>query len=96
MGLEGLPITDGEVVDFDAVRAVMLSVGDLGALVVVWVVTVFLAALAIWARAVVLGGLALIAFAIATWWTWGKCRSHAAAVRQMRRADARDRAEGQS
>jgi hypothetical protein len=52
--------------------------------------------LAIWAGAVILGGLALVAFAVATWRSSGKWRSHAAAVRQMRWADARDRDEGPS
>jgi hypothetical protein len=74
----------------------MTSVSDLGVPVIVWIVTVGLAVLAIWAGAVILGGLALVAFAVATWRTSGKWRSHAAAVRQMRWADARDRDEGPS
>ena len=90
LGLEGLPVTDGDVWAFDAVRGAMRG-GDRGGLILAWVVGVALAALAIWGRSVGLGFVSAVALALTLWWTATKWRSWIAAQRQMRRIAADER-----
>jgi hypothetical protein len=90
MGLEGLPVTSGDVYGFGEIRLFMRNSGDGGALACVWVALIALIVVAIWGSSLGLGALSVLLFAVAMWWTISKWRSWSAARRQMRRARARD------
>ena len=83
MGLEGLPVNDGEVYGFDIVRDITRNASDLTGLVILWAVAFGVAALALWGRSLGLGIFAAVAALAAGWWTVGKWRSWRDAHRQM-------------
>lgn len=85
-GLEGLPVSEGEVWAFDAARRMSGGGGgDLGGLVLLWVLALGSLALGVWGGSITLVVCGAVASAIATWWTVTKTRSHLAARRQSRR-----------
>jgi Flp pilus assembly protein TadB len=83
-GLEGLPITDSEVWEFDSLRGIT-SESDFRALVASWVTLVIVVALAFWVGSLDLLLMAILAGLILIWWSAIKLRSWRAAGRLMRR-----------
>jgi hypothetical protein len=84
MGLEGLPTNSYEVYGFDLARDAQRG-GDRVGLVLGWVLTVPLAALAVTERAPILLTAAAVAIALMGWWSAVRLRSSVSARRMMRR-----------
>jgi hypothetical protein len=83
MGLEGLPVTDGDVWTFDLLRRGTLS--DSTGLVILWSVGLGTTGIAVWGRSWILGALAVVVVALALWWSHTKWRSRVDDLRMMQR-----------
>jgi hypothetical protein len=91
MGLEGLPVSDGDVWAFDLLRGGGWS--DLTALVVLWCIGLGTALIAVWGGSWILAGTSATVIALALWWTATKLRGRADDRRMMRRVEAEEEQE---
>jgi hypothetical protein len=74
VGLEGLPVTDSEVVSFDLLRYWLRGATDSTARVLLWALGVMLALAAVWGRSVLVGVFALGSLLAAGCWTVARVR----------------------